>query len=168
MKVKGNETYKRGCYSKGRSWVNTNIANQKGNYKTYNYTGEVIKDTKAASSIKGKAFEHYLRPVNTDRTDSISLVKDEVQMLAIHDQNLSNNAEEQYNSGWCYQNGKNSNKDGQKVLERSWKTREGQDCNDKIVTQITNPIKKNYFMNEVKCIPITWAIEKFGQYLRRP
>ncbi|CAG8812692.1 22462_t:CDS:1, partial [Racocetra persica] len=61
----------------------------KNDYKTYNYTGEVIKDTKAASNIKGEAFEYYSRPVNADRTDSISLVKDEVQILAVCDQNLS-------------------------------------------------------------------------------
>ncbi|CAG8532937.1 7677_t:CDS:2, partial [Racocetra persica] len=44
--------------------------------------------------------------------------------------------------------------------------REGQGCDDEIVTWMTNLIKRNYFMNEVKCISITWAVEKFGQYLR--
>ncbi|CAG8530301.1 3786_t:CDS:2 [Ambispora leptoticha] len=78
------------------------------------------------------------------------------------------NAEEQCNHGWCYQNGKNSNRDGKKVLERCWKAREGRDCDDKIVTRMTNPIKRNYFMDGVECIPITWAVKKFDQYLRRP
>ncbi|CAG8592111.1 11918_t:CDS:2, partial [Racocetra persica] len=55
-KVKDNETYKRGYY--------------------------IINDTKATNNVKGKVFEHYSRPVNADRTDSISLVKDEVQTLA--------------------------------------------------------------------------------------
>ncbi|CAG8781618.1 28423_t:CDS:2, partial [Racocetra persica] len=54
----------------------------------------------------------------------------------------------------CYQNGKNSDKDGQKVLEWSWKAREGQGHDDKKVTLMINLIKRNYFMNGVKGIPI--------------
>ncbi|CAG8549561.1 26568_t:CDS:2, partial [Racocetra persica] len=119
--------YKYCCYSKDGNWVNANIANQKGDYKTYNYADEVINDAKAASNIKDKAFEHYSRLVNADRTDSISLVKDK-----------------------CYQNDKNSDKNSQKVLEWSWKAKEDRDCDDKIVIWITNLIKRNYFMNEVK------------------
>ncbi|CAG8685048.1 14331_t:CDS:1, partial [Racocetra persica] len=80
--------YKRGYYSKGRSPVNANIVNQKGNYKTYNSAGEIINDTKATSNIKGEVFEYYSSPVNADKADNLSLVKGEVQTSAVRDQNF--------------------------------------------------------------------------------
>ncbi|CAG8800463.1 21811_t:CDS:1, partial [Racocetra persica] len=75
MKVKGNKTYKHGYYCKDRSWVNVNIANQKIEYKIYNYVSKVINDTKAVSNDKVEVFEHYLSPVDADKADNICLVK---------------------------------------------------------------------------------------------
>ncbi|CAG8601819.1 22965_t:CDS:2, partial [Racocetra persica] len=118
-KIKGNEMYKHGYYSKDGSQVNINMANQKVEYKTYNYASEVINDTKAASNDEGKAFEHYSSLVDADKTDNISLF-------------INSNAREQCNPGWCYQNSKNSDKNSKRMLEWRWKAREGRDCDEKI------------------------------------
>ncbi|CAG8814344.1 8791_t:CDS:1, partial [Racocetra persica] len=60
------------------SWVNANIANQKVEYKIYNYVSEVINNAKSASNDESKVFEHYLSPVDADKADNISLVKGEI------------------------------------------------------------------------------------------
>ncbi|CAG8843639.1 7303_t:CDS:1, partial [Racocetra persica] len=41
------------------------------------------------SNNEGKVFKHYSKPVDADRANNISLVKCEIQISAIRDQNFS-------------------------------------------------------------------------------